>query len=95
MSQQGTIISATPFYEDSGWVVLFSFLRDDGTTGQAEAIVSNSGKILQTVRPFPATPTVPFWVSATSTIQVNAPGSSNPVVLGVPPIIRCAAFGLC
>jgi hypothetical protein len=49
MSQQGTIISAAPYFGDSGWIVMYSYALDAGGVGQAEVLVSNSNKTLEAV----------------------------------------------
>jgi hypothetical protein len=89
MSQTGTVISASPLGYGNDWIVLYSYPLDAGGTGQAEAVVGNTTP----PNAFPPYPqTVSFWASAASTIQVNAPGSSNPVLLPCPDVVQWAAF---
>ena len=91
MSQTGTVISASPLGYGNDWIVLYSYALDAGGTGQAEVVVGNATP----PNAFPPYPqTVSFWASATSTVQVTAPGSSNPVLLTCPDVVQWAAFGI-
>jgi hypothetical protein len=91
MSQTGQIISASPLPYGNDWIVQYSYQLDAGGTGQSEVVVGNTSP----PPAFPSyPPTVGFWASATSTVQITAPGSSNPVLLPCPPLIQFAAFGI-
>jgi hypothetical protein len=88
MSQTGTIISAAPHdltgagtgtTNDNAWTVQFSYTLDAGGIAQGQIAINSSA-----------------WAGPNSTITVspNPPGTTNPVILPVPPLIAAAAFGL-
>jgi hypothetical protein len=85
--QTGTIISCASQSWGSqvitNWSVDYTYQLDAGGVGQAQVIVGRG--LNATVAP---------WASATSTVQVNAPGSSNPVLLPCPPLVQWATFGI-
>lgn len=90
MSQVGTVTSvASQHWEQVGtndsrnWIVCYTYQLDAGGTGTAEVVVGGG-----------LNAAVASWTSPTSTIQVNAPGSSNPVFLPCPPLVQAATFGL-
>jgi hypothetical protein len=91
MSQTATIISVSPLPYGNDWLVLFQYQLDSGGLQQSEIIVGNV-----TPSAFGYPPTVAFWASAASTVQVspNPPGTTNPVVLPCPGLVQTAAFGL-
>lgn len=97
MSQTGNIVSVTPVPFGNDWAVMFTYQLDAGGVGQSEVIVGNTNPPTG-YSPYPNAnpPTVAFWASPTSTITVspNPPGTSNPVVLPCPDIVKKAAFGL-
>src|SRR5216683_398063 len=93
MSQIGTIISCggtTQEYGTLNWVVDFSYRLDSGGVGQSRVVVGNNPSALGAAIP-PAT--AALWASPTSTITINPPGTSNPVLLPCPDIVKKAAFG--
>ena len=90
MSQTGTLISVASQYwagagtnDGNNWIVLYTYQLDAGGIGQAEVVVGSGRNAA-----------VALWASPSSTIQVNAPGSSNPVLLACPPQIQFSAFGV-
>jgi hypothetical protein len=80
-------------YGTLNWVVNFSYQLDAGGIGQSQVVVGNNPSVPGTAVP-PAT--AALWASPTSTITVspNPPGTTNPVVLPCPDIVKKAAFGL-
>lgn len=90
MSQIGNIVSVASQWwagvgtnDGSNWILLYSYQLDAGGTQLAEVVVGGGTHAA-----------VASWASPTSTIQVNAPGSSNPVLLSCPPLVQAATFGL-
>jgi hypothetical protein len=97
MSQIGTVVSCCPQtwcqQVISNWSVNYTYQLDAGGTGQAQVIVGpGSGPTISIG--IATIPRVDPWASPTSTVQVNAPGSSNPVLLACPPLVQAATFGL-
>jgi hypothetical protein len=90
MSQVGQIISINSI-TGKDWVVQYQYQLDAGGTQQAQI---NIGDPTVTVPPYPQT--VPLWASPNSTITVvpNPPGTTNPVVLPCPDLVKFAAFGV-
>ena len=95
MSQTGTIVSIGPILwnQEWNWSVIFSYQLDAGGTQQAQVFVG---------QPHPQHAVlglivvIASWTSPTGTITVtpNPPGTTNPVVLPCPPIVKAATFGL-
>jgi hypothetical protein len=94
MSQIGDILScATPAYAYGtlNWVVEFSYQLDAGGTQISRIIVGNNS----ITNNADSVATSALWASPTSTITVspNPPGTTNPVTLACPDIVKHAAFG--
>jgi hypothetical protein len=94
MSQTGTVLSCAPQQAATGiaagsndgnnWNVLYGYQLDAGGIAQAEVIVGSGTNAA-----------VALWASPTSTITVpNPPGTTNPVSLPCPDIIKWAACGV-
>jgi hypothetical protein len=86
MSQTAVVISCGNINANQYlqfWNVEYSYQLDAGGIGTASVAVGTGLGAM-----------VPLWTSPTSTITVNAPGSSVPVLIPCPPIVRAAMFGL-
>jgi hypothetical protein len=83
------------------WAIQFQYQLDAGGMGVSTVYVGNGllnpqsggygpGGLL------PAIPTAALWASPTATITVspNPPGTSNPVQLPCPPVVKQTMFGL-
>lgn len=89
MSQTGQIISCCNVNANQYlqfWQVQYTYQLDAGGTGTAMVAVGTGI----------APGTIPLWSSPTSTITVtpNPPGTTNPVLIPCPPIVKGAMFGL-
>jgi hypothetical protein len=94
MSQLGTILSCGGGPQEYGtlnWVVDFSYQLDAGGVGQFRTTVGNNPAVAGAA----PVPVVALWASPASTITVspNPPGTTNPVLLPCPDIVKRAAFG--
>jgi hypothetical protein len=92
--QTGNIVSCTGDPHELGntnWVVVFTYKLDSGATQQAMAVIGNSPN-----PSFFTGPTASLWASpgATVTLSPNPPGTSTPVLLPCPNIVKNAAFGV-
>ncbi len=96
MSQTGQIVSVSPLPYGNDWAVDFIYQLDAGGTQQGSVVVGNT-------TPPPAYSPLPnsnpltaaMWASPTSTTTVNPnPGTTNPVQLACPDLIKAAAFGV-
>jgi hypothetical protein len=93
MSQFGVIISVSPLNYGSDWLVQYQYQLDAGGVQQAQIIVGNT-TAPPAFPPYPATVTA--WASPSSMIQVNPnpPGTTNPVLLPCPDLVKFATFGV-
>ena len=94
MSQTAIILSCggDPHgYGTTNWTVDFSYQLDAGGTGQARILVGSNQNPA-----YYAGLTSALWASPTSTITVspNPPGTTNPVLLPCPDVVKWAAFGV-
>ena len=87
-------------WNDNGWFLDFTYLRDDGTIGTFQAWAAGSSIYQAPSHPGSGglpVPLTPFWASPTATISISAaPGASGgnlPILLACPPIVQWAAFG--
>jgi hypothetical protein len=108
MAQIGNIISVVsttwwgPGACVQAWVIEFGYQLDSGGTQTSSVVVGNnlvpgpntygpggSG-------PLPPMPIAAFWNSPTSfiTVSPNPPGTSNPVQLPCPNLIKSTLFGI-
>ncbi len=108
MSQLGIILSCASVVGvgvsgtgDQAWAVQFQYQLDSGGGGASMVYVGNgllnpqSGG-LGPGGPLPAIPTAALWASPTATITVspNPPGTTNPVQLPCPDVVKQNMFGL-
>jgi len=72
------------------WFVVYTYQLDAGGIQQARIVVGNTNL------PPAYLPTVAFWASPSSTVTVtpNPPGTTNPVLLPCPDLVKWAAFGV-
>ena len=85
-------------WNDNGWFLDFTYLRDDGTIGTFQAWAAGSSIYQASSQPgsggLPVPITAP-WSSPTATISVLAPGASGantPILLPCPTIVKIAMF---
>jgi len=101
MSQVGTVVSCNSWswcgQVFNYFCVDFTYQLDSGTTGRSRVLVGPGGGNGVTVQvggsDLPILPTSTPWTSPSSTITVNPPGTTNPVVLTCPPLVQAATFG--
>jgi len=103
MSQVGTILGVSPLYPAAAglmpgsWQVTYKYALDAGGFGQAMVVLADSsgwgGSTIGT-GPGAAPIVTPGWTSGSSfiTVSPNPPGTTNPVQIQCPDIVRAERF---
>lgn len=105
MSQTGNVVSCTSviWWDASGnalqaWSLQFNYQTDAGALATYQVLVGNNiaPHVLYDYSGPYTLPVAALWTSPTSfiTVSPNPPGTTNPVQLPCPPIVKAAAFGL-